>query len=110
MAFRLSFAALLFSVAIGLSCSSNNSHEYKDKDNNQYQSKEENIETSVEYEIQYDYVQCPLCYGSGICGGCAGRRQVYISGEFVDCTSCNTSGRCGLCEGNGSIKQVRGFH
>lgn len=108
MAFRLSFAALLFSVAIALSCSSNNSHEYKD--NNQYQSKEENIETSSEYEIQYDYVQCPLCNGSGFCGGCAGLRQVYISGEYVDCSACNASGRCGLCEGNGSIKQVKGFH
>lgn len=55
------------------------------------------------------YKQCPVCYGSGRCGGCAGTGSTYNSidyspGQYVDCGACGGSGECGACEGTGSVE------
>ena len=69
----------------------------------------ENIEEISEPEPQKKFKQCPLCYGSGRCGGCGGSGSVYNAidydpGQYVDCGACGGTGRCGLCEGSGMVE------
>lgn len=69
----------------------------------------DDIEEISEPEPQKKYKQCPVCYGSGRCGGCGGSGSVYNSidynpGQYVDCSACGGTGQCGACEGSGMVE------
>lgn len=55
------------------------------------------------------YKQCPLCYGSRVCGACGGSGQVYNSigysqGQYITCSSCGGNQLCPICEGTGAVE------
>ena len=67
--------------------------------------------TDPEPEPQKKYKQCPVCYGSGRCGGCGGGGLVYNAidynpGQYVDCSACGGTGQCGFCEGSGMVEDL----
>lgn len=63
-----------------------------------------NIETEPQNQQP---LQCPNCYGSGKCSGCAGRGEHNYSDLYgqhrYDCSICKGTGRCQGCHGSGHI-------
>lgn len=69
---------------------------------------ESDVQASDE-EPAKKYKLCPVCCGTGRCGGCGGSGLIYNSidyspGQFVDCGACGGSGVCGFCEGTGMVE------
>lgn len=76
---------------------------------NEQSSMQESDALASDEEPVKKYKQCPVCYGSGRCGGCAGTGSTYNSidyspGQYVDCVACGGSGECGACEGTGAVE------
>ena len=90
---------LLVVLTLGMFAINGNAQKKKDKAKSDSISKDDTLHRDSVQVLEW--IQCPVCWGSGDCPVCKKYGRTYNGTQLTTCRECLGDGRCRKCFGKG---------